>query len=197
MNRRGQGDLFAPASPWPPGFAYREAFLSAEEEQELLAEIARQPLDEARYREWTAKRRTVNFGGSYDYSHNTLRPAAAVPAFLQSLRERLAEWAAVDWQHFTHGLIAEYPPGTQLGWHRDVPVFELVAGVSLGGEARMRFRPYPPTKTGPARAVSYIDLEPRSAYTIRDAARWHWQHAISPTKELRYSITFRTLGNSH
>ena len=30
-----------------------------------------------------------------------------------------------------------------------------------------------------------------SAY--RDEARWKWQHAISPTKEMRYSITFRTL----
>jgi hypothetical protein len=27
---------------------------------------------------------------------------------------------------------------------------------------------------------------------LRDAARWRWQHAVSPTKELRYSITFRT-----
>jgi alkylated DNA repair dioxygenase AlkB len=41
-----------------------------------------------------------------------------------------------------------------------------------------------------------IDLAPRSAYLMRDAARWQWQHAISPTKELRYSITFRTLRNA-
>jgi hypothetical protein len=38
-----------------------------------------------------------------------------------------------------------------------------------------------------------MDLEPRSAYSITGHARWGWQHAISPTKELRYSITFRTL----
>jgi hypothetical protein len=25
-------------------------------------------------------------------------------------------------------------------------------------------------------------LEPRSAYVLRDVARWRWQHAISPTK---------------
>jgi len=36
-------------------------------------------------------------------------------------------------------------------------------------------------------------LEPRSAYILRGAARWRWQHAISPTKALRYSITFRTM----
>jgi hypothetical protein len=28
---------------------------------------------------------------------------------------------------------------------------------------------------------------------FRDEARWRWQHAISPTKALRYSITFRTM----
>jgi hypothetical protein len=27
---------------------------------------------------------------------------------------------------------------------------------------------------------------------MRDTARWGWQHCISETKELRYSITFRT-----
>jgi len=36
-------------------------------------------------------------------------------------------------------------------------------------------------------------LEPRSTYVLRDEARWRWQHAISPTKALRYSITFRTM----
>jgi alkylated DNA repair dioxygenase AlkB len=36
-------------------------------------------------------------------------------------------------------------------------------------------------------------LEPRSAYVLRGVARWRWQHAISPTKALRYSITFRTM----
>jgi len=56
----------------------------------------------------------------------------------------------------------------------------------------MRFRPYPPAE-GWTRAILYLDLAPRSAYIIRDAARWQWQHSISPTKELRYSITFRTL----
>ena len=33
---------------------------------------------------------------------------------------------------------------------------------------------------------------PRSAYILRDAARWGWQHSVPPTKVLRYSVTFRT-----
>ncbi|HYC56034.1 MAG TPA: alpha-ketoglutarate-dependent dioxygenase AlkB, partial [Candidatus Binatia bacterium] len=91
-----------------------------------------------------------------------------------------------------HALIAEYQPGTQLGWHRDVPDFEKITGVSLAGAARMRLRPYPPKK-GRRDLTVPLDLQPRSAYAMRGEARWGWQHAISPTKELRYSVTLRTL----
>jgi alkylated DNA repair dioxygenase AlkB len=94
-----------------------------------------------------------------------------------------------------HALVAEYQPGTPLGWHRDVPNFGVVGGLSLVGHARMRFRPYPHRKGDRAAALK-IDLEPRAAYAMRGAARWNWQHAISPTHELRYSITFRTLATS-
>ena len=55
----------------------------------------------------------------------------------------------------------------------------------------MRFRPYPHRRND--RTTLKLDLEPRSAYAMSGAARWDWQHAISPTRELRYSITFRTL----
>jgi alkylated DNA repair dioxygenase AlkB len=37
-----------------------------------------------------------------------------------------------------------------------------------------------------------VDLAPRSIYSMAGEARWGWQHAISPTPALRYSITFRT-----
>jgi alkylated DNA repair dioxygenase AlkB len=115
-----------------------------------------------------------------------------VPSFLYALRDRLAHWSGIEVGALEHAAIAEYRPGTQLGWHRDVPSFEAVLGVSLGGWARMRFRPYPP-EARPRRATLVLDVEPRSAYIMRGPARWGWQHAISPTKALRYSITFRTL----
>jgi alkylated DNA repair dioxygenase AlkB len=38
-----------------------------------------------------------------------------------------------------------------------------------------------------------VVLEPRSLYVMEGAARWNYVHSISPVKELRYSITFRTL----
>jgi alkylated DNA repair dioxygenase AlkB len=90
---------------------------------------------------------------------------------------------------FVTALVAEYSPGTPLGWHRDAPDYERVAGVSLGGWARMRLRRYPPRKDKPL----VLELAPRSAYQMTGAARWQWQHSIPATKELRYSITWRTL----
>jgi alkylated DNA repair dioxygenase AlkB len=186
-----QSDFFAPA-PLPDGLSYRAEFISPEEEARLLAAIATLPLQEAQYKEWTAKRRIVSYGGRYDFSQNKLLAATPAPQFLESLRERVAQWCDISPTRFSHAMIAEYRPGTQLGWHRDVPDFDSIAGVSLSGPARMRFRPYPPRK-GKGRATLALDLQPRSVYMLRGTARWDWQHAISPTKSLRCSITFRTL----
>ena len=157
----------------------------------MLDTLQALPLQQAQYKQFTARRRVVSFGGRYDFSNLELMPAAAVPAWLHPLRERAAEWAGLSASAINHALVAEYSPGTPLGWHRDVPDFEAIVGISLGGACRMRFRRYPPVK--PARAELHLDLAPRSIYTMQGPARWAWQHSVSPTKQLRYSITFRTL----
>src|SRR5207302_9758084 len=46
---------------------------------------------------------------------------------------------------------------------------------------------------GTARRTFEVELAPRSAYVLAGPARTAWQHHIPPTKNLRYSITFRTL----
>ena len=188
-----QANFLEPGDDFPDGFVYQPQFLSREQENYLLRTVEALPLQEAQYREWQAKRRIVSYGGRYDFTHRALDDAPPIPDFLVPLRERTARWAGIDPANIHHAVVAEYRPGTQLGWHRDVPNFERVMGVSLGGSARMRLRPYPP-KRG-ARAALTLELEPRSAYSFSGPARWDWQHAISPTKELRYSITFRTLRN--
>jgi alkylated DNA repair dioxygenase AlkB len=177
----------------PEGFIYQPQFVTSAEEAELLQLIRTLPLKEAQYLQYTARRRIVSYGGSYDFSSQELRPAGPIPDFLHPLRARIAALMGVPAQSVHHALVAEYQPGTPLGWHRDVPDFGVVGGLSLLGFARMRFRPYPHRKDD--RTALKLDLEPRSAYVIRGPARWHWQHAISPTRELRYSITFRTLAS--
>ncbi len=184
-----QQELFGPALP--EGLTYREEFLSVDEEAALLAAIADLPLAEARYRGYTARRRILGFGTRYDFDDNRLEPAGPLPGFLLPVRERVAEWAGVAPEALAAALVTEYRPGTPLGWHRDVPDYELVVGVSLGTWAHMRLRPYPPVQPRRSEVIT-LDLAPRSAYILRGIARWGWQHSIAPTPALRHSITFRT-----
>jgi alkylated DNA repair dioxygenase AlkB len=186
-----QGELFGIQERLPPGFLYRPDFITLDEEAALLDEIYKLPLREAKYKQFTAKRRIVSYGASYDFSNNELVPAGPIPEFLHPLRDRIARWVKVPAERLSHAVVAEYKTGTQLGWHRDVPEFEFITGVSLGGACRMRLRPYPPKKETSADTLS-LELEPRSAYVMREEARWGWQHSIPATKAARYSITFRT-----
>ena len=186
-----QVELFFDAEVLPEGFSYQENFLTDEIEAGLLAMIAKAPLQEAHYKEWLAKRRIVSYGGRYDFSKHELKAAAPLPEWLHALRSAIARWSGLQASEFNHAIIAEYQPGTQLGWHRDIHHFEEIIGVSLSGTARMRFRPYPPSEN--SRAACTLELKPRSIYVLRGPSRWQWQHAISPTKCTRYSITFRTL----
>lgn len=187
-----QAQLFDAPPPLPEGMRYEEGFLTAEEEASLIAHIARLPLHAARYKAYTARRRVVSYGGSYDFERNRLKPGAPMAAFLHPLRDRVAAWSGHAPDDFQHALVAEYSPGTPLGWHRDVPDFEDVVGISLASACRMRLRPYPPP-ANPREGVMALELAPRSIYLLRGPARWAWQHQIPPTPALRYSITFRSL----
>jgi alkylated DNA repair dioxygenase AlkB len=184
-----QGLLFEGESALPSGLVHRDGFIDAAEEAALLEAIGSLQLREAQYKEYTAHRRVAAFGAGYDFDANELTPAPRMAPFLLPLREKVARWSGTPAEEFGYALVAEYRAGTQLGWHRDVPQFEKVAGISLGGRAVMRLRTFPPRKG--ARILT-LALEPRSAYILQDDARWKWQHSIAPTPELRYSITFRT-----
>jgi alkylated DNA repair dioxygenase AlkB len=174
---RREPDLFGGA-PLPDGFVYRPGFIDPPAQAALLRSLEGLPFQEAQYRQYTAKRRIVMF--------------ETVPPFLGELRDRIASWLGWSASDIAHALATEYRPGTQLGWHRDSPGYEEVAGVSLGTLCIMRLRPRPRRGEAPGNQVLKLDLEPGSAYSMRGPARWDWQHSIAPTPGLRYSITFRT-----
>ncbi len=184
-----QAGLFGDAPALPEGFVFQLDFIMPAEERALLDEIAQLNLEEAKYKQYTARRRIAYFGFSYDFVANRVGEAPPAPSFLAPLREKMATWMGVAPDALAQALVTEYRPGTPLGWHRDAPDYGRIAGVSLGGWARMRLRCYPPGDDDPI----VLDLAPRSAYQMNGAARWRWQHSIPATKELRYSITFRTL----
>jgi alkylated DNA repair dioxygenase AlkB len=188
-----QSELFAEAEAAAsiPGLRYQPEFLTREEETSLLEVIRTLPLHAAKYKEYLARRQVVSFGGTYDFDANVLLPGKVLDERLVPLRNRVADWLGVPSESLVHALVAQYDPGTPLGWHRDVPDFEVIAGVSLGNEALLRFRPFPPNEAA-KRNVVQLEVAPRSIYKLEREARWDWQHSVPPVKNVRWSITFRT-----
>lgn len=193
MTHAIQHSLFSSAVTFPAaGLHYREGFLLPQEEQFLLSRIGDLPFENARYQQYTARRRVVSFGYGYDYSSHERLPAPPMPQWLTPFVERAAELIGVDPGEFVQALIAEYAPGTPLGWHRDVPDYEHVVGMSLLSPGRLRFRRYP-WRPEERDQIFALEPAPRSVYALTGDARWRWQHSVPPAKERRISITLRTL----
>ena len=182
--------LFAPDTP--SGFHYRENFISLSDELGLVKEIGNVAFSDFALRGVVARRRVAFFGQAYDRG-----AVGPLPDFLLPLRSEIARWAEVPPEAFAMALINEYRPGAPIGWHRDAPQYDIVAGISLLSSCRMKFRPYrsPGTASSAGRRTTTheIVLARRSAYLLTQAARTAFEHHIPPVAELRYSITYRTL----
>lgn len=189
----GQIELFPEAAPLPGGFVYRADFISPAEEKMLLAEVEVLEFGHTQFHGVAAKRRVAHFGSSYNFDGGRLGSAPPMPEFLLPLRERVATFAGCSGKEFAEALVTDYPVGAPIGWHRDAPPFELIAGVSLLSACTMRFRPWPVVKGGERVKPLVQVLEPRSVYLLRGASRTAWQHQIPPAAQRRVSITFRTL----
>jgi alkylated DNA repair dioxygenase AlkB len=187
--------LFALSAKVPDGFIYRPNFVSGAEEDELIGEIQKLTLTPFKYYQFTGKRRTVSFGWQYEFGDKDITTAPDMPAFLSSVRTRAGTLFNIDPRTLVQTSIIEYSTGAPIGWHRDIPQFEAVVGISLGAACRMRFRKYSRARAKRSNrdAILSIELEPRSIYLMSEASREIWQHSIPPVKELRYSIMMRTL----
>ena len=177
----------------PSGFHYRENFITESDERDLIHAMTTIAFSEFEMRGVVARRRVAFFGESYDRAE-----AGPLPEFLLPLRATIAAWAGVEPDAFAMALINEYRPGTPIGWHRDAPQYEIVAGVSLVSACRMRFRPYRPSSSTQAQsarraATHEVILAQRSAYLMTQESRNAFEHHIPPVANLRYSVTYRTL----
>jgi hypothetical protein len=175
----------------PLGFQYRDDFITEAHERALLDGIADLVFSDFEMRGVVARRRVAFFGQSYDR-----QAAGPIPDFLLPLRVEIADWCGVESKAFAMALINEYRPGTPIGWHRDAPQYDIVAGVSLLSACRMKFRPYrsPSEATAARRTATHeIVADRRSAYLMTGESRQAFEHHIPPVERLRYSITFRTL----
>lgn len=173
----------------PEGLVYRPELLTVAEEAELLGVLDELRFDPIVIHGQAAKRTARHYGLDYDYEARTPMPGEPVPDWLLPVRTKAAELGGFEPEALVETLVQRYPAGSTIGWHRDAPAFGTVIGVSLRAPCRLRFQ----RGKGEDRRVWEVLLEARSGYVLAGKARTSWQHSIPPTKELRYSITFRTL----
>lgn len=184
--------LFDIGVKYPAGFIYYPDFLSSEEEQELLRGIAMLDFHAFNFHGYEAKRKVASFGYDYNFEGNKLSKGKDIPTFFDPLIEKVAKFIAIEKNAFSELLVTEYPVGSVINWHRDAFPFEIIAGISLHADCTFRLRPFDKAKQGRGSIVS-IPVKCRSLYIIQDDARMNWQHSIAPVKQVRYSITLRTL----
>jgi alkylated DNA repair dioxygenase AlkB len=191
----GDLSLFDGSAKVPDGFIYQQNFISAAEEQELIWEIQKLHLTPFKFYQFTGKRRTVSFGWQYEFGASEITTAPDVPAFLLPVRTRAGTLFNIDPSSLIQTSVIEYTTGSPIGWHRDIPHFGVVVGISLSAACRMRFRKYHQVRSKKLNRdeILSIELQPRSVYLMSGASRELWQHSIPPVKELRYSIMLRTL----
>ena len=193
MGRRKQSLLFdaddelaEPAGP--EGFVYLPEFISSAEERGLLDEISRLQFKTFTWHGFLAKRRIADYGWSYSFETNKLSRGEPIPDFLLPLRAKAAELVKFSEDLLSEALVTEYQPGAAIDWHRDVPHFDLVIGISLLSPCTFRLR----RKKGAGWERYNLIAQPRSVYVLSGAARSEWQHSIPASEALRYSVTFRS-----
>jgi alkylated DNA repair dioxygenase AlkB len=172
----------------PEGLTFAESFVSPTEEQGLLAFFETLEFETITMRGRAARRTVRHYGMQYEYRKRDVQPGEPIPAEILFVRDRCAALMGRDPSDLVQLLVQRYPAGAGIGWHKDAPIFgDEIAGVSLLGRSRLQLR----DATG---VVTTVDLPPRSAYVMAGRARWDYEHTIPATRELRYSLTFRTLG---
>lgn len=184
--------LFPIEPRFPEGFRYLPDFITEAEEQSLLKEIARITLHTFTFQGYEAKRRVASFGQDWSFEKRSLSRGASIPEAFRPLIVKVASKLSLAPDAFQELLVTEYPAGSVINWHRDAPPFDLIAGISLLSDATFRLRPHDKAKQGRGSIISF-PVQRRSLYVIQGPSRTDWQHSITPVKQMRYSITLRTL----
>jgi DNA oxidative demethylase len=168
---------------------FRPDVLTETEEADLLSFIRTIEFRTLQMHGVVAKRRIKQYGLHYAFESYQLTAADPISSAFAGIQTRSAALARIEPSEWAEALITEYSAGAGIGWHRDARAFGIVAGISLNSACRMRFQ----KGTGAERVTAALEPPPRSIYLLTGDARTKWQHMIPPAKELRYSITFRTL----
>jgi alkylated DNA repair dioxygenase AlkB len=184
--------LFPIEPEYPEGFQYLPDFISREEEAALAKEVGDIELHNFMFQGFKATRRVASFGYDYSFDKRALSKGQEIPQSFSFLLKKVAKYLSLPKEDFAELLLTEYPIGSVINWHRDAPPFDIIAGISLLADCTFKLRPHDKAKQGRGSIIS-VPVKRCSLYVIQGAARSEWQHSIAPVKEMRYSITLRTL----
>lgn len=177
----------------PKGLFYIPGFLRSAEQQEFLAHLSTEAFKPVYHQGFLAKRESIFYGMHGGYKENEVENAGPLPDWIKPLRDRCASLVGLFGEELEMALLACYPAGAGIGWHRDAPNFgPTVLGVSFSSTAQLRFRRFVDEKE----ELFRLNVEPGSAYIMSGPSRSVWQHGMANVRELRYSITFRTVDAS-
>lgn len=176
----------------PEGFTYFPDFLTIAEEEQLLNEISAIELHTLIFQGFEAKRKVSSFGYDWSFEKRALSKGKEIPGAFDFLIQKVGDHIKIPKNAFAELLITEYPVGSVINWHRDAPPFDIIAGISLLSDCSFKLRPYDKTKRKRNTIIS-LPVQRRSLYIMEGVARSEWEHSIAAVKQLRYSITLRTL----
>jgi alkylated DNA repair dioxygenase AlkB len=184
--------LFPIETIFPPGFSYTEDFLSSEEEEDLVKEISKIELHNMNFQGFEAKRKVASFGYDWNFETRSLSKGKDIPVLFDGLLFKLSDHLQIPSSGFADLLVTEYPVSSVINWHRDALPFDIIAGISLHADCTFRLRPQDKAKQTRGAVISF-PVQRRSLYVMKGESRTEWQHSIAPVKQVRYSVTLRTL----
>ena len=190
--RHSMTSLFPVEPVLPVGFLYYPDFITAAEETDLHNEIRKFDLHPLMFQGYEAKRKVASFGYDWNFQTRVLTKGIDIPGSFDFLMRKVSSTIALQNIQFAELLLTEYPVGSVINWHRDAPPFDIIAGISLLSDCKFRFRPYDKAKQNRKAIISFPLLR-RSLYVMSGDSRSNWEHSIPAVKEVRYSITLRTL----
>lgn len=179
----------------PNGFVYHPDFITEAEEIHLLKIISTLSLEPMQFHEYEARRKVLSFGKGWSFTDQVLKKGKDIPADFDFLVDKLVLHLSLPKQDIAQFLITEYPVGSVINWHRDAPPFDIIAGVSLLSDCTFKLRPHDKAKQNRKTTIP-LTVKRRSLYTMQGEAKSEWQHSTAPAKQVRFSLTFRTLKNN-
>jgi len=185
-------ELFPVTLKLPEGFSYWDDFLSIEEEQRLYNAIEGIELHTFMFQGFEAKRKVASFGYDYSFEKRQLTKGKEIPSDLDWLVSKVADHLSISINSIGELLVTKYPVGSVINWHRDAPPFDVIAGISLLTDCTFKLRPHDKLKQTRKATIS-LQVKRRSLYVMSGISREEWQHSTAPVKEVRYSVTLRTL----